>query len=85
MIVEYDIYCFERTLRIKFPEGYEHLKDEILKILDKSYDTWMHIGEITDSVERDYVNNACLDEYMIGKLTETYDMWETWESIDYEE
>ena len=85
MIIEYDIYCLERTLRIKFPEGYEHLKDEILEMLDKYYDIWMHIGEISDPEERDYVNNSCLEEYMIERLSETYAMWEEWESIDYEE
>lgn len=85
MIIEYDICCFERTLRIKFPEGYEHLRDEILEMLDEYYDTWMHIENIADPCERDYVNNSCLEEYMMDRLSETYAMWEEWESVPYEE
>ena len=35
MIIEYDVFCFERTLTIKFPDDHESLKEDILKMLLK--------------------------------------------------
>lgn len=72
MIIEYDIACFERTLVIKFPDGYEHLKSEILAMLDDYYNEWQNSDECT-----------CLEEYMMDRLSETYAVWTTWESIQY--
>ena len=83
MILEYDVVCFERTLQIKFPNGYEHLKDEILEMLDNYYDEWMNTGEITNPEKQDLVNCTCLEEYMMFRLSETYNMWEEWRSIYY--
>ena len=75
MIIEYDVVCFERTLKITFPkkyEGREELKSEILKMLDDYYDEWQNSDEC-----------MCLEEYMVERLSETYAMWEEWESIPY--
>lgn len=72
MIIEYDVCCFERTLTIKFPEGYEHLRDKILEMLDDYYEEW-HNSNV----------DMCLEEYMMDRLSETYNMWEEWDSIDY--
>ena len=72
MIIEYDVVCFERTLQIKFPDGYEHLKDEMLQMLDDYYDEWQNSDECD-----------CLEAYMVDRLSETYAMWEEWESIPY--
>ena len=74
MIIEYDVMCFERTLAIKCPDDYEHLKEEILKMLDDYYNEWHSMDEC-----------SCLEEYMIERLSETYAIWEEWESIPYEE
>lgn len=75
MIIEYDVLCFERTLTIQFGKKYdgrEELKSEILKMLDGYYDEWHNSDEDT-----------CLEEYMMDRLSETYAMWEEWESIPY--
>lgn len=75
MIIEYDVHCFERTLQITFPEKYDgrdELKSEILKMLDDYYDEWQNSDQDT-----------CLEEYMMDRLSETYAIWEEWESIPY--
>ena len=74
MIIEYDVVCFERTLQIKFPEEYEHIKKEILLMLDDYYTEWHNSDEC-----------SCLEEYMVDRLSETYAVWEEWESIPYGE
>jgi hypothetical protein len=77
MIIEYDVHCFERTLQITFPKKYEgrdELKSEILEMLDDYYDEWHNSDQDT-----------CLEEYMMDRLSETYAMWEEWESIPYGE
>lgn len=75
MIIEYDVVCFERTLKITFGkkyEGREELKSEILEMLDAYYDEWHNSDQ-----------DMCLEEYMMERLSETYAMWEEWESIPY--
>ena len=77
MIIEYNVVCFERTLQIKFPKKYDgrdELKSEILEMLDDYYDEWQNSDEDT-----------CLEAYMMDRLSETYAMWEEWESIPYGE
>lgn len=74
MTIKYDINCFDRTLYVTFPEGYEHLKDEILDMLDEYYDEWQNSDE-----------GCCCEEYMMERLSETYAVWESWESIEWEE
>jgi hypothetical protein len=76
MIVEYDVHCHERTLTIKFPNGYENLKEEILKMLDDYYSEWQ---DATDP----FITDIPLEEYMMDRLSETYNMWEEWDSIYY--
>lgn len=76
MIIEYDVFCFERTLQIKFPDRYEHLKEKISKALDKHYDEW-HEDDDTD---------MCLEEYMVNKVCDDFDVtYEEWESTPYGE
>jgi hypothetical protein len=75
MTIEYYVLCFERTLQITFPDKYEgrdELKSEILKMLDSFYDEW-----------HNYDTDTCLEEYMMDRLSETYNMWTEWESIPY--
>ena len=83
MLIEYDVHCFERTLTIKFPDGYEHLKEEISELLEKFYLEWHDAENIADPEERFAVQDTCLEEYMMDRLSETYAMWEEWESIPY--
>lgn len=85
MIIEYWVNCFDRTLQIKFLEGYEHLEEEILEMLDKYYFEWHSAEEIEDPDQREYVLDSCLEEYMMERLSETYNMWEEWTTIEDEE
>lgn len=83
MIIEYDIHCHERTLQIKFPDGYEHLREEILKMLDGFYFEWHDAENIEDPEEKAYVMDVCLEDYMMDRLSETYNMWEEWDTDYY--
>ena len=83
MIIEYDIHCFQRTLRIQFSDGYEGLRDEILEMVDEYYYYWHDAENIEDPDEKEAVQEACLEEYIMDRLSETYNMWETWESVCY--
>ena len=85
MIIEYDVVCFERTLTIKFPDGHESLKEDIIKMLDVFYDEWMNTEEITNLELRELAESTCLEEYMVDRLSETYSKLEEWESIPYGE
>lgn len=80
MIIEYYVNCFERILKITFPDGYEHLKEEILEMLEDFYYEWHDAENIEDPEERAYVMDACLEEYMMDRLSETYNMWEEWDT-----
>lgn len=81
MEVRFWINCFDRELVIKFPEKYDWLKEEIANILDKAYDEWHDVENIEDPEERKYVQDSCLEEYMMERLSETYNMWDEWTSI----
>lgn len=71
--VEYDVVCFERTLKIKFSKGSNIDKDEIWKALDKYYDEWQ---------EDDH--DMCCEEFMVEEVCEEYDLTiEEWDSIPY--
>ena len=75
MIIEYDVVCFERTLKIEFPKRYEHLKEAILKSHDKLYDDW----------QNDDNPDMCLEEYMVEETCNELDLsYNEWESIPYE-
>ena len=73
--VEYDVVCFERTLKIKFSKGSDiENMDEILKCLDRCYDEW----------QNDDNPDMCLEEYMVSEVCYRYDLTvEEWDSIPY--
>ena len=72
--VEYDVVCFERTLKIKFSKGSNIDKDEILKALDRYYVEWQNDDDPT----------YCLEEYMVGKVCDEYNLTiQEWESVPY--
>lgn len=83
MIIEYDVNCFERILRIKFPDGYEYLREQIPEMLDGYYFEWHDVENIKDTVEQKIVQDSCLEEYMMDRLSETYNMWEWWDTDYY--
>ena len=49
-------------------------------MLDDYYFEWHDAENIKDSEERKYVQNSCLEEYMMERLSETYNMWDEWTS-----
>lgn len=72
--VEYDVVCFERTLKIKFSKGSNIDKDEVLKLLDRLYDEW----------QNDDDPEMCLEEYMVESVCWDLDLTvEEWDSIPY--
>jgi hypothetical protein len=73
--VEYDVVCFERTLKIKFSKGSDiENMDDILKSLDKYYDEW----------QNDDDPDMCLEEFMVNEVCDEYDLTvEEWDSIPY--
>ena len=85
MIIEYDMNCFERTLIIKFPDKYEYLKETFLKYLDTFYFYWHDAENIEDDEERAYVMDACCEEFMMDRLSETYNVWEWWDTEYYDD
>lgn len=73
MNIEYDIFCFNRTLYVTFPEEYEYFESDILDALDTFYDEWQNSDE-----------GCCCEEYIIQRLSERYAVL-GWESINWEE
>jgi hypothetical protein len=74
--VEYDVVCFERTLKIKFSKGSNINKGRILELLDKLYDEW----------QDDDDPDMCLEEYMVESICEICGLVvEEWDSIPYGE
>ncbi len=73
--VEYDVVCFDRTLKIKFSKGSDiENMDEILKSLDRYYDEWQNDDDPT----------YCLEEFMVNEVCDEYDLTvEEWDSIPY--
>lgn len=83
MLVTYCVDCFERELKIIFPDGYEHLRTEIEQMLDDFYFEWHDVENIEDPEEQKWIQDSCLEEYMMFRLSETYNMWEEWTSVYY--
>ena len=83
MIVTYDISCFERELKIVFPDGYKYIKEEVEEILDAAYDKWHSPEEIEDPDERAYVEDSCCEEFMMEELSLAFNQWEEWISEYY--
>lgn len=73
--VEYDVVCFERTLKIKFSKGSNIDKDKVFKALDGHYDEWQEDDQ-----------GMCLEEYMVNEVCDDFDVTvEEWDSIPYGE
>ena len=76
MVIRYYVNCFERELCIKLDDAYQSLEKEILDMLDRYYFEWHSTEEIKDPDYRAYVENACCEQFLVKKLSETYDMWD---------
>lgn len=74
MIIEYDVACFERMLKIELSDKYESRREEILQALDRHYDEW----------QNDDNPNMCLEEYMVEMTCAHLDLTvKEWDSIPY--
>lgn len=71
MEIRFECECYERTLIIEFPGRYHYLREDILEDLDQYYNEWI-------LCETEDVEDVCLEEYMMQRLSETYDMWNEW-------
>ena len=83
MIVTYDVSCFERELKVVFPDGYEDYRKEIEQTLDAAYYKWHSPEEIKDEEERKYVQDSCCEEFMMDELSLVFNQWEEWTSEYY--
>ena len=73
MEVRYYCACYERTLVIKFAPHYDFLKKETELMLDQFYDEWVNFEGPAE-----YVQDMCLEEYMMERYSETYAIWDEW-------
>lgn len=71
MEIRYECECYNRTLVIEFPGRYHYLRNSIMEDLDQYYNEWI-------LCETEDVEDECLEEYMMQRLSETYDMWINW-------
>ena len=83
MIVAFDVSCFERELKIIFPDNCEEYRKEIEEILDDAYCEWHSPEEIEDPEERVYVEDSCCEEHMMYRLSNKFNKWERWASEYY--
>lgn len=83
MIVIYDVSCFERELKVVFPDGYECYRKEIEQALDDAYYKWHSPEEIEDEEKRKYVQDSCCEEFMMDELSLVFNQWEEWTSEYY--
>lgn len=83
MLITYDVSCFERELKIIFPDGYEKYRKEIEEILDAAYDEWHSPEDIEDTKERYYVEDSCCEEHMMHRLSSVFNQWIKWCSEYY--
>jgi hypothetical protein len=76
MEIRFECECYDRTLVINFPVRYRYLQEKILECLDQYYDEWVLFEgpyEIED------IQDMCLEDYMMQRLSEVYDMWTKWD------
>ena len=83
MLVLYDVSCFERELKVVFPDECEAHKKEIVQVLDDAYYEWHSPEDIEDEEERAYVNDSCCEEHMMYRLSSAFNQWEKWTSEYY--
>lgn len=82
MKIKYDLCCFDETLVITFPDGYEWAKEEIYLLLDQFYDEWNNPEQFYNGEDYLCVHDSCLPEYMMDRLSETFNQWIEWEVVE---
>ena len=86
MIIRYWVNCFERELCIEWDDAYKSLEKEILDMLDEYYLEWHSTEDMEEGEYKHYVEDSCCEEFMVERLSETYNMWESWWSeVDEDE
>ncbi len=77
MIVEYNVFCFDRTLTLIFKDPVKHTPEIITGYLDVLYDKWQEA--------KDTVTEAMpLEEFLVFGISIFCDQIPKWESIDNE-
>lgn len=77
MIITYDVFCFDRTLTLKFKDPVKHTPEVITGYLDVLYDKWQDAQDtITDAMP--------LEEFLVFGISIFCDQMPEWESIDNE-
>ena len=71
-VVEYEVFCFLRTLRVVFASEVDEHK--VLDVIDDAYDDW-HGFDVCETCE----------DYIIARLEDEGYEIESWDSIDYYE
>lgn len=71
MEIRFECECYERTLVIEFPSRYYYLQKQITECLEQYYNEWVFC-------ETEDVEDVCLEEYMMERLSEIYNMWIEW-------
>lgn len=77
MIVEYHVFCFDRTLTLNFKQQPKHSRETILGYLDILYDKWQNAQDtITDAMP--------LEEFLVFGISIFCDQMPEWTSTDNE-
>ena len=72
MEIRFECECYDRTLVIEIPKRCcKFFKRDMLKSLDQYYNEWI-------CFETEESETMCLEEYMIDKLTDEYDLSLMW-------
>lgn len=75
MKIRYECECYNRTLVIEIPARDYFLKEEFLECLNQYYTEWIFMD---GPYEAEEIHDMCLEEYMMQRLSENYDMWIKW-------
>lgn len=81
MEIRYDCECYHRTLVIEIPARDYFLKEVFLDCLDQYYDEWVNFE---GPYETEEIEDMCLEDYMMQRLSENYDMWIKWTVKEYD-
>ena len=77
MIVEYDVFCFDRTLTLVFSDKVKYTPEMIKGYLDVLYDKWQ-------AAEKD-IEAMPLEEFLVLGVAIFCEEYPTWTSTDNEE
>lgn len=75
MEIRFECECYERTLVIEFPGRYHYLQEQIIDDVEQYYNEWIFVDGPYGEEE---THDMCLEEYIMHRLSENYDMWIEW-------